>query len=227
MLSLFLQVGVMHGQQKMQKNLDETRGFPAINKATIYQALDATMRLGLPMVTVATFDRQKLATLALANDPCVASRFHTVMARFTGASTPRATSATSATSAAPSSAASSAESVASASVAPATAVAPASEPTSAAAPALPAAPARTVVAAPPVAAPVAASVAQREAFLQKIKDVMGVTELDMTKSLERQGLDSMTAIECRQQLKDAFRIDVELLELSERRLSDVLKKVGL
>eukprot|EP00435_Cladocopium_sp_Y103_P011025 s4182_g2.t2 len=217
-------VGVMHGQQKMQKNLDETRGFPAINKATIYQALDATMRLGLPMVTVATFDRQKLATLALANDPCVASRFHTVMARFTGASTPRATSATSATSAAPSSAASSAESVASASVAPATAVAPASEPTSAAAPALPAAPARTVVAAPPVAAPVAASVAQREAFLQKIKDVMGVTELDMTKSLERQGLDSMTAIECRQQLKDAFRIDVELLELSERRLSDVLKK---
>lgn len=207
----------MHGQQKMQKNLDETRGFPAINKATIYQALDATMRLGLPMVTVATFDRQKLATLALANDPCVASRFHTVMARFTGASAAStATSATSATSAAPSSAASSAESVAS--VAPVMAVAPASEPTASVAPGMAAA--RTAVA----PATPAASVA--EAFLGKIKDVMGVTELDMTKSLESQGMDSMTAIECRQQLKDSLSVDVELLELSERPLSDVLKKVG-
>lgn len=209
----------MHGQQKMQKNLDETRGFPAINKATIYQALDATMCLGLPMVTVATFDRQKLATLALANDPCVASRFHTVMARFTGASA--AATATSATSAAPSSAASSAESVASvasaASVAPVVAVAPASEPTASVAPGM----ARTAV------APATPAASAREAFLGKIKDVMGVTELDMTKSLESQGLDSMTAIECRQQLKDSLSVDVELLELSERPLSDVLKKVGL
>jgi len=91
------------------------------------------------------------------------------------------------------------------------AVAPASEPTASVAPAVaPATP--------------AASVAEK--FLGKIKDVMGVTELDMTKSLESQGMDSMTAIECRQQLKDSLSVDVELLELSERPLSDVLKKVG-
>ncbi|CAE7542902.1 unnamed protein product [Symbiodinium natans] len=72
----------MNGKADLQRQLAETRGFPAINKATIMQMLQVVLCSELPMVTVATFNRQQLPTLALANNPFVASRFHTVMGRF-------------------------------------------------------------------------------------------------------------------------------------------------
>lgn len=49
---------------------------------TTRQALRAFLWSGLPLATVATFDRQQLPQLALARIPGVASRFHTVLGRF-------------------------------------------------------------------------------------------------------------------------------------------------
>ncbi|CAE7348916.1 FUB1 [Symbiodinium sp. CCMP2456] len=75
-------VGIMHDQKRLQKQLEETRGFAAINVATIDLMFEAALRSGLPMLTVATFDREKLPTLSLASKPPVAGRFRTVMARY-------------------------------------------------------------------------------------------------------------------------------------------------
>ncbi|CAE7463110.1 unnamed protein product [Symbiodinium microadriaticum] len=76
------EVGVMNGKAHLQQQLAETRGFPAINKATIMQMLQVVLCSDLRMVTVATFDRHQLPTLALASNSFVASRFHTVMRHF-------------------------------------------------------------------------------------------------------------------------------------------------
>ena len=46
--------------------------------------LQTVLCSSLPIVTVATFDRQKLPSLPLASNPVVASRFHTIMNRFQG-----------------------------------------------------------------------------------------------------------------------------------------------
>ena len=49
---------------------------------SIKQMLQTFLCSGLPIGTVATFDRQKLPSLPLASNPLVASRFHTTMSRF-------------------------------------------------------------------------------------------------------------------------------------------------
>ncbi|CAJ1460278.1 unnamed protein product [Effrenium voratum] len=72
----------MADKKDLQRQLQETRGFPAINEETTRQALRAFLWSGLPLATVATFDRQQLPQLALARIPGVASRFHTVLGRF-------------------------------------------------------------------------------------------------------------------------------------------------
>ncbi|CAK9013867.1 unnamed protein product [Durusdinium trenchii] len=77
-------VGVMHDKPELERQLEMTRGFPAINPESIRQMLQTVLCSSLPIVTVATFDRQKLPSLPLASNPVVASRFHTIMNRFQG-----------------------------------------------------------------------------------------------------------------------------------------------
>lgn len=78
--------GVMHNQGTLQEQLENTRGFPAINVDTILQMLQAVLCMDIPMITVATFNRQKLPDLPLAKNPGVASRFHSVMRRYSACS---------------------------------------------------------------------------------------------------------------------------------------------
>lgn len=53
-----------------------------MSEESIKESLQVVLCSDLRIVTVATFNREKLPSLPLASNPCVASRFHSIMKRF-------------------------------------------------------------------------------------------------------------------------------------------------
>lgn len=96
-------VGVMAGQQQLERRLAETRGFESIGKEAILKAFEACLLRNRPNSFFAVFDFAVLRGTALAKNQLISSRFAT-LARQSGQETapsePRSTASSPTTAAA-------------------------------------------------------------------------------------------------------------------------------